>query len=92
MSRSCGDDDRRMNLRISPEVKAKLFRAAAIRDTDLTSFVTQIALREAEAVIQADEVRRLTEQDRTHILELLEQPPRPNAKLRSVIAALPEFL
>ncbi|MGE7156782.1 DUF1778 domain-containing protein [Methylorubrum rhodesianum] len=81
-----------MNLRISPEVKAKLFRAAAIRDTDLTSFVTQIALREAEAVIQADEVRRLTEQDRTHILELLEQPPRPNAKLRSVIAALPEFL
>ena len=47
-----------MNLRINPEVKMRLMRAAALRHTDLTDFVTQTALREANAVItEAEEVK-----------------------------------
>lgn len=79
-----------MNLRVS--AKAKLVRAAALRNTDLTNFVTQTALREAEAVIEAAEVIRLSERDHARVLELLENPPRPNAKLRAAIAALPATL
>ncbi|WP_368407114.1 type II toxin -antitoxin system TacA 1-like antitoxin [Asticcacaulis aquaticus] len=30
------DDNKRMHLRVSPEAKAKLMRAAAIQNTDLT--------------------------------------------------------
>jgi uncharacterized protein (DUF1778 family) len=92
MPRPAVDDNRRMNLRISPETKAKLVRAAALRDTDLTSFVTQSALREAEAVIAAADVLTVSERDHTRILELLENPPKPNAKLKAAIAALPDTL
>ena len=92
MPRPVIDDNRRMNLRISPEAKEKLLRAAALRETDLTNFVTQTALREAEAVIEAAEVIRLSERDFRRIFELLENPPRPNAKLRGAIAALPAKL
>lgn len=92
MPRAAIDDNKRMNLRVSPEAKAKLVRAAALRDTDLTSFVTQTALREAEAVIAAAEVVTVSGRDFTRILELLENPPRPNAKLRAAIAALPDTL
>lgn len=89
MPRAAVDDNKRMNLRVSPETKAKLVRAAALRDTDLTNFVTQTALREAEAVIAAAEVITLPERDFVRVLELLENPPKPNAKLRAAIAALP---
>jgi len=83
------DDNKRMNLRISPETKAKLIRAASIRNTDLTNFVMQTALREAESVIEADEKVKLSKRDFLRVLELLENPPKPNAKMRAAIAALP---
>jgi len=58
MARAALDDTDRMNIRVKPEVKARLLRAAVLRHTDLTSFVTQSALREAETVIaEADATR-----------------------------------
>jgi uncharacterized protein (DUF1778 family) len=81
-----------MNLRVSREAKAKLVRAAALRNTDLTNFVTQTALREAEAVIEAADTVKLSARDHLRVLTLLENPPRPNARLRSAIAALPDDL
>ncbi|PKP67564.1 MAG: DUF1778 domain-containing protein [Alphaproteobacteria bacterium HGW-Alphaproteobacteria-5] len=92
MPRAAVEDSKRMNLRVSPEAKAKLIRAATLRNTDLTSFVTQTALREADAVIEAAEVMRLSARDHARVLALLENPPRPNARLRSAIAALPDTL
>jgi len=92
MPRAAVDDNRRMNLRVSREAKAKLVRAAALRNTDLTNFVTQTALREAEAVIEAADTVKLSARDHLRVLTLLENPPRPNARLRSAIAALPDDL
>ena len=92
MRRAAVDDIKRMKLRVSPEAKAKLIRAAALRNTDLTSFVTQTALREADAVIEAAETIKLSGRDRLRVLALLENPPRPNAKLRAEIEALPDTL
>jgi len=85
------DDNMRMNLRVAPEAKAKLIRAAALRNTDLTNFVMQTALREAEAVIEAAEVIKLSERDYARVLDLLEHPPAPNTKLRAAIAAMPKL-
>ena len=79
-----------MNLRMRPEQKAMLMRAAALRHTDLTDFVTQSALREAKAVIEAAEHVKLSERDSLLVLDLLENPPAPNAKLRAAIAAMPK--
>mgnify|MGYP002717130185 FL=1 len=92
MPRAAVDDNKRMNLRVSPETKARLVRAAARRDTDLTNVVTQTALHEAEAVIEAAEVVHLTARDHARVLALLENPPKPNAKLRAAITALPDTL
>ena len=90
MPRVAVDDNKRMNLRITPLAKSKLVRAAALRHTDLTDFVTQTALREADAVIAAAEVVTLSERDSLLVLNLLEHPPAPNAKLRAAIAAMPK--
>jgi uncharacterized protein (DUF1778 family) len=90
MPRAAVDDNKRMNLRVRPEQKAKLTRAAALRNTDLTDFVLQPALREAEAVIEEAERIVLSERDSLMVLDLLENPPAPNAKLRAAIAAMPK--
>lgn len=89
MPRAAIDDNRRMNLRIAPDAKAKLVRAAALRQTDLTDFVTQTALREAEAVIAAAELVALSGRDSARVLALLDNPPAPNARLQAAIDALP---
>lgn len=92
MARIALDDTNRMNLRVKPEVKARLMRAAALRHTDLTSFVTQSALREANAIIAEADVMKVSERDFARIVELLDNPPKPNAKLRAAAAALPKNL
>jgi uncharacterized protein (DUF1778 family) len=65
-------------------------RAAALKNTDLTDFVLQPALRKAKAVIEEAERIVLSERDSLMVLDLLEKPPAPNAKLRAAIAALPK--
>lgn len=89
MPRTAVDDNKRMNLRVRPEQKATLMRAAALKNTDLTDFVLQPALREAKAVIEEAERIVLSERDSLMVLNLLENPPAPNAKLRAAIAAMP---
>ena len=90
MPRVAVDDNKRMNLRVKPDQKATLLRAAALRNTDLTDFVLQQALREARAVIEEAERVVLTERDSLRVLDMLEHPPAPKAKLRKAIAALPK--
>ena len=72
--------------------KARIVRAAAIRNVDLTQFVTQSALREADAVIEQEAVLATSARDFERILALLEHPPTANARLRSAIDALPDDL
>jgi uncharacterized protein (DUF1778 family) len=61
-----------------------------LKHTDLTDFVLQHALRAAKAVVeQADHVR-LSERDSLRVLDLLEHPPVPAAKLLKAAHALPK--
>ena len=89
MPRVAIDDNKRMNLRVLPEQKATLMRAAALRNTDLTDFVLQLALREAKAVIEEAERVKLSERDTRLWLDLLDHPPKPKRRLISAIKALP---
>jgi uncharacterized protein (DUF1778 family) len=89
MPRAAVDDNKRMSLRVPPEAKARLVHAARLRHTDLTNFVTQAALREADAVIEADERLRLSDQAYRRLLALIENPPAPNARLLAAAKALP---
>jgi len=89
MPRTAIDDNKRMNLRVRPEQKAALMRAAALRNTDLTDFVLQPALREAAAIIEAADHLQVSARDSLRVLDLLEHPPAPNARLRAAAAAMP---
>ena len=90
MPRVAVEDNNRMSLRIRAEEKALLLRAVALKHTDLTEFVLHHALRAAKAVIeQADQVP-LSARDSLRVLDLLEHPPAPNAKLLASARALPK--
>ena len=88
MPRIAVEDNDRMSMRVRAEDKAMLLRAATLENTDLTDFVLQHALRSAKAVIQEAENIRLSKRDSLRVLDALEHPPRPNAKLRTAARAL----
>lgn len=89
MPRIAIENNSRVSLRIRAEEKALLLRAVALDHTDLTDFVIRHALRAAKAVIEAADRVQLTERDSLRVLELLENPPAPNAKLLAAAQALP---
>ena len=90
MPRPAVDDNNRVALRVRPADKAIIMRAVALSQTDMTTFILNTALKEAKLVIAEHERVKLTERDSRLVMELLENPPAPNAKLRKAARALPE--
>lgn len=90
MPRVAVEDNSRMSLRIRAEEKAMLLRAVALKHTDLTDFVVRHALRAAKAVIKESDHMQLSERDSLRVLNLLENPPAPNARLLAAAQALPQ--
>lgn len=78
----------RVEIRIDPEVKAKLARAAALEHIDLTAFILRAALPAAQSVIERAERIELTERDSLKVLDILENPRPANSRLRRAAAAL----
>jgi uncharacterized protein (DUF1778 family) len=83
------EDNSRVALRIRPIDKAKIMRAVALEQTDLTSFILRNTLRAADSVIEEAERVTLSEQDSLRVLDLLENPPAPNARLLRAAKTLP---
>ena len=89
MPRAAVENNSRVALRIRPTDKARLMRASALEHTDLTDFILRNVLRAADAVIEQAERIVLSERDSLRVLELLEHPPAPNARLIAAARALP---
>ena len=90
MPRIAVEDNSRMSLRIKPEEKALLLRAVALKHTDLTDFVVRHAVHAARSVIREADHLQLSERDSLRVLNLLENPPAPNARLLAAARALPK--
>ncbi len=90
MPRAAMEDNSRMSLRIRAEDKAILMRAVALTHTDLTDFVIRNALSAAKTAIKEADHLQLSGRDSLRVLELLENPPKPNAKLLAAARALPK--
>jgi uncharacterized protein (DUF1778 family) len=71
----------RVELRLHPEEKAKLTRAASLKRLDLTRYILRNVLPQAEADIEQSEKQALTERDSLRVLDLLENPPEPSSRL-----------
>lgn len=83
------ENSKRMSLRIRPEDKALLVRAAAIQQTTLTDFMVRHTVQAARELIDQAERVRLTPRDSQRVLELLENPPEPDTKLMKAAQNLP---
>jgi uncharacterized protein (DUF1778 family) len=92
MPRSADNKTERYQIRIPAEQKAMISRAAALSHKDMADFILDKVVPEARAVIDAAEVTKVSGRDFSRILDLLEHPPKPNAKLKAAIAALPVTL
>ena len=90
MPRGAVNENSRVALRIRPADKAILMRAVALAQTDMTEFILRTALREAHSLIEEHERIQLTRRDSRRVMELFENPPAPNAKLRKAARAIPE--
>ena len=88
MPRVAVEGNERLSFRIPSEEKALLLRAIAYAHTDLTDFVIRNAVQAAKAVIAQVEKVSLSERDSLRVLDALENPPAPNAKLLAAARAL----
>ncbi len=75
----------RIGARVPHEVYETLCRAAELSGATVNQFLVQAALKEAQEVIEREEVIRLTSRDWNWLLDLIENPTKPNAKLRTAM-------
>ena len=90
MPRPAVNENSRVAFRVRPTDKALILRAVALAGTDMTEFILRTTLQAAQAVIDEHELVKLTPRDSRRVMELLEHPPEPNAKLRKAARAFPE--
>ena len=76
----------RMHIRLDTLSKQKLERAAAYAHKSLSEFVLGQALHAADEVIHDHETLTLNQADWEVFLDALENPPKPNAKLKKAFA------
>ncbi|MBU0620938.1 MAG: DUF1778 domain-containing protein [Gammaproteobacteria bacterium] len=73
----------RIGARVSHDVYETLCRAAELSGATINQFLVQSALKEAHSVIEREQTVRLSKRDSERLLDLLENPPKPNARLKS---------
>lgn len=71
-----------LNLRIKPELRGLIDRAAALSDKNRTDFVLDAARRAAEDTLLERTVFSVSPTAYSEFLARLDAPPRPNARLR----------
>jgi uncharacterized protein (DUF1778 family) len=90
MPRAAVDDNNRVAFRIRPDDKAVIMRAVALEQTDMTDFIMRTVLREARQVIEEHERIKLSKRDSQLVMDLLENPPAPNARMIKAAKGLPK--
>ena len=88
MVRAAVEQYERISMRTPSSAKATLLRAAALKHTDLTEFVMAAALREAEAVIEQAETVAVSDRGFEQILELMDNPPPLNDRMKAALDAI----
>jgi len=79
----------RFTMQIPPMQKARLVRAASLEQTTLKDFMLRNALDAAEQVIERAERIALSERDTQKVLDLLDNPREPNARLVAALKTMP---
>jgi|APSaa5957512622_1039677.scaffolds.fasta_scaffold465685_1 uncharacterized protein (DUF1778 family) len=75
----------RVSARVTPSVYETLSEASEIIGATLNQFLVQVALERAQAIIEHENKIRLSKQSADHLFELIETPPKANAKLKKAM-------
>ena len=75
----------RIGARVPHGVYETLCRAAELTGATVNQFLVQAALKEAQTVIEREDLIRLSARDWDWLLDLMENPPKPNAKLKAAL-------
>lgn len=78
-------NEARVTARIPASVKETLQKAADLSGATLNQFLVQAALKEAHNILEAERVITLSEQDAEKVFRLIENPPKPNARLLAAV-------
>ena len=75
----------RIGARVTRDVRQTLARAAELSGATVNQFLVQSALKEAHAVLDREQTIRLSRRDSLRLLDLLENPPKPNTRLKAAM-------
>ena len=75
----------RITARVPLAVQEKLQEAANLVGSTVNQFVIQCALEKAEKIIDRETMIGLTRRDAAMLIELLENPPKPNPALKQAL-------
>jgi uncharacterized protein (DUF1778 family) len=75
----------RIDAHVPHETYEILCRAAELLGATVNQFLVQAALKEAQAVIEREEITRFSPRDCNWLLDLIDNPPEPNARLKSAM-------
>jgi uncharacterized protein (DUF1778 family) len=85
MEQAIEESRQRITARVSKKVRITLEQAAQLLGSTVNQFVVQTAYQEAQRVIERESVIRLSQKDARKVLALLDDPPKPNKKLREAV-------
>lgn len=72
----------RLDVRLAEENKKLIEQAASFLGQTVSAFTVTTLVREAEEVVERFGMLRLSNRDRDAFLSALDNPPKPNARLR----------
>ena len=75
----------RISARVSQEVYETLMLAADLTGATVSQFLVQSAIKEAQSVIEHEQVIRLSRRDCERRLDLLENPLKPKARFAAAM-------
>lgn len=76
----------RITVRVSEQVKETLSSAAKIMGVTLNQFLIQSALEKAKQVIETEWTIHLSKRDAELLIASLDNPPKPNKRLKEAFA------
>jgi len=74
-------------MRMPKRVHTRLEEAAELAGTTVGEFMVEAALHKADEVLEREHVVRLSKRDAARLLELLDHPRPPNARLKRALDA-----
>jgi uncharacterized protein (DUF1778 family) len=90
--RTLDDEKSRITARVPSEMREALEEAARLQGATVNQFVVQAAYQEAQRILERETVIRLSQRNAQKVFALLENPPKPNKRLKDAVKAYHELV